>query len=56
MIVIGDRAVDPNLCNHNGPPDNPNMGNCHCIHDWRIFWGNPPKHPKAQSTMHTPSF
>lgn len=52
MIIVGDRVVDPNLCNHNedGTPED-----CHCFHDWRITWGNVPKQPKTQSRYVTDS-
>ncbi|AWY03837.1 hypothetical protein SEA_NEDARYA_20 [Gordonia phage Nedarya] len=48
MIIVGDRVVNPNLCDHKSTPPV-----CNCFHDWRIHWGNVPKQGGIQPTLQT---
>lgn len=50
MIVVGNRIVDPNLCDHEADPPV-----CQCHHDWRVEWGNVPKQPRTQPNLQTGS-
>lgn len=51
MIVVGDRVVSPNSCEHRAEPPV-----CNCIHDWRIEWGNVPKQTTSMPTRQTPGW
>lgn len=51
MIIVGERPVNPNLCDHEADPPE-----CHCIHDWRIEWGNVPKQGSSMPTKQTPGY
>lgn len=37
-IVVGYMTVDAKQCDHTDPTHQ--HGDSHCIHDWRVRWGN----------------
>ena len=39
-VVIGGRLFDPKRCVHGEDYDGDANGEHHCVHDWRVYWGN----------------
>ena len=49
-LAVQPKEVDPNECDHEAT--NPV---CHCVHDWRINWGNVAKVGQKRSLYVTDS-
>lgn len=45
--AVRPEDIKPYMCDHDA-------GQCFCVHDWRIHWGNPPRVVKGRAIYVTP--